>query len=130
MKKIKILSFALLAFALLPTAEAQTTSCVGNASLTVVIEDCTDVESVLIDAAIKISPNPVSDGFNLMLPNVLTATKCQIKMCDVAGRVVFETQSIDQSSLYIPTAKLSAGMYVLSISDSDNHVFQRKIQKY
>lgn len=129
MKKITLLSFFLLSIFAFSPAKAQTTSCVGNASLTITIEDCTDVQDIITDTGIKLFPNPFNEGFNLILPNNLAVTNCQIKISDTAGRVLFNTNLIHENSLYISTAKLPPGMYIVNII-GNNASFQRKVLKH
>ncbi|PPK86005.1 putative secreted protein (Por secretion system target) [Neolewinella xylanilytica] len=73
-----------------------------------------------LDAAISVSPNPVSSGSQLLVAgNHLGRGKVDLQLFDPTGRVVYERQGLQISgslSAEVPVDGLSAGIYFLKLS--------------
>lgn len=98
-----------------PRANAQTSGCVGIASLTVVIEDCVGIDDMRGNMPVQVSPNPFQDAFNVQLPEKMHNQPCHLTLADLSGRTLYGQQLIYKNILTVPAANLPAGVYILHI---------------
>ncbi len=108
--------------------QAQTSGCIGTASISVTIEECVGIEEVWQNANIDLYPNPFRDALYLVLPETMLEQPCQVTISDLSGRY-FYSNTTQTSTLNIPTGTLAKGMYIVSVKSS-SHIYQRKIAKY
>ncbi|MCB9261708.1 MAG: T9SS type A sorting domain-containing protein [Flavobacteriales bacterium] len=77
------------------------------------------IAEVLASENVTIYPNPVLDNQNLTVRvENRDMVNAQIALFDCQGKVVYQTDDISGSEAQISLPKLSAGMYVLLVSDN------------
>ncbi|MCC5917565.1 MAG: T9SS type A sorting domain-containing protein [Cryomorphaceae bacterium] len=74
---------------------------------------------------IEVYPNPSKGVFQIRLPNDQKTT--EVRVHNLEGKMVFQTQTNDKSVLEIDLGNLSAGNYVLEIISEGNSVIKRLI---
>lgn len=124
---IRIIIALLLGFCCF-TVQAQTSGCVGMASISVTIEECVGIEEVWESSQIDLYPNPFRDALHIVLPSDLLSAPCHISITDINGRVLYGTTA-QQSTVELPTSTLAKGMYIVSVQNGSQY-FRRKIAKY
>ena len=79
-----------------------------------------DDEATVSDNKLAVYPNPASDFINVYLENGF-GENAVVRLFDMNGRKVFELSSLDAQNnlLRIETEKLDAGLYILSVENSD-----------
>lgn len=128
MKYLFTTIFALLLFSLAMSTQAQSSGCIGTASISVTIEECIGIEEIWDSANIELYPNPFRDALSIVLPQNLLTASCQVSIADLSGKI-FYSQAAKQGTVQIPTDNLPKGMYVVSVKAA-NEKYQHKIIKY
>jgi len=85
-------------------------------------------ENVTIDNNIYLGKNPVLD-FLTINSNLFKQNKYQIKITSVIGQQVLDLKSSDNISQEINISSLASGLYILSISNYDEYVYNTKFIK-
>jgi hypothetical protein len=91
--------------------------CKNNASTTISVSLCTDVEEAELEGSVKVFPNPVNNQLNIDL-QWGTSESITYMILDVSGK---EIQSGNLQDMMIHTTSvkgLSRGMYILKVDDS------------
>ncbi len=89
------------------------------------IKTLTNIEKTITqDIDITIYPNPIAENDILKIESE-TEFKT-IKLIDITGKTVFET---NENTHEIPVKHLQSGLYIIQITDYNNHVFSKKIIK-
>ncbi len=70
--------------------------------------------------ALKVVPNPASDMITVSLPD----KACKVKIFDVTGNVMVQTQAIQQK-LSLDTGLMSKGVYIIEVVSMDGEFFGR-----
>ena len=89
------------------------------------IKTLTNIEKTFSkEIEINIYPNPISETDVLKIESE-TEFK-NIKLIDITGKTVFET---NENIHEIPVKHLQSGLYIIQLTDYNNHVFSKKIIK-
>lgn len=102
-------------------AAAQTASCIGTASLDVVIEDCTDIEEVTFNRYYSLYPNPASQA--LTIQSFVPQQNATLQLVNMLGQVVMQEQFT--GFLVLDISKLSSGIYFVSVQTEQNTAVKR-----
>ncbi|MFO0356572.1 MAG: choice-of-anchor J domain-containing protein [Sphingobacteriaceae bacterium] len=99
-----------------------TTGCSNSASTTVIVANCTDVQTIAGNTStINIYPNPNNGSFVIETTNV---EEKLIEVTDLTGRVVFSEKTTNQS-IKVNIYELANGLYQIKIkSESETHQFK------
>jgi hypothetical protein len=76
------------------------------------------VSEITIGNEMKIYPNPANSEINVWV-NKNVAKNYEIKITDINGKVILETSS-QSEDLLIPVSNLSAGNYLINVSNKQN----------
>ncbi len=79
----------------------------------------------LSQAHITIIPNPSSGAFDIILPNYMDVS--HLTIIDMQGKTHYHRSDIGSVSLISTDLSLSPGMYILQLTDSDNHTSTQKL---
>lgn len=101
---------------------SSTTGCSNSASTTVIVANCTDVQTIAGNTStINIYPNPNNGSFVIETTNV---EEKLIEVTDLTGRVVFSEKTTNQS-IKVNIYELANGLYQIKIkSESETHQFK------
>ncbi|HRI26433.1 MAG TPA: T9SS type A sorting domain-containing protein [Chitinophagales bacterium] len=102
-------------------AAAQTASCIGTASLDVVIEDCTDIEEVIFDRYYRLYPNPASHAVTIL--STLPQQNATLQLVNMLGQIVMQEQFT--GFLVLDISKLSSGIYFVAVQTEQNTAVKR-----
>lgn len=85
----------------------------------------TGISTKDLSAFVKVFPNPATDILNIDL-NGLSKTEMEVEICDVIGRSVYHTNSMNQY-LAINTVFLGDGVYFVNIRQNGKTVAVKKV---
>lgn len=91
-------------------------------------ENCiTTTQSIDLDRAIQVGPNPAHDNINVNLPEQLLLERYQI--WNSAGKLMMYKAQINDSHLAINVAELASGIYFLALNIGGKTVWKRIVKQ-
>ncbi|QQS31338.1 MAG: T9SS type A sorting domain-containing protein [Sphingobacteriales bacterium] len=96
---------------------AQTSSCIGTASLDVVIEDCTSIEDVSFDQSYRLFPNPASQSITIETNHPLQQDAV-VKLVNMLGQTLSRNNLSQRLTLDI--SAYPAGVYFVIVESHQN----------
>ena len=79
------------------------------------------------DLAITLSPNPTSEVLNLTVSAI--DLSYSVRIIDLQGKVIYEMQNIDDSSLQLDVSAFEAGTYQFGIESANSKMSVNRIIK-
>ncbi|WP_405369850.1 chondroitinase-B domain-containing protein [Nonlabens sp. Asnod2-A12] len=76
----------------------------------------------ILEAQISIYPNPFKNQFTIDIPNTFVNEVSSIKLVDLLGKVVYESDTITSSNQISINSSLTAGMYFIQLTGDNNGV--------
>lgn len=94
-----------------------------------VVTTCSDIDEVNLNRAIKVSPNPSTNGgFKIAIKNGTISEHIDIRIYNLTGQIVFQKDFNYSSHEYLVNTNLNTGSYFLQIIDAmNNQVFNQKV---
>ncbi len=104
-------------------ANAQSVSCIGTASLDVVIEDCTFIDEVKFDDAYRLYPNPASQNITIETTNA-NQQDAVVKLVNMLGQTL--SQNTLSQRLTLDISSYPAGVYFVTV-ESQHKIATKRI---
>ncbi|PSJ72519.1 hypothetical protein C7N43_33825 [Sphingobacteriales bacterium UPWRP_1] len=116
--------FTLMVCSSVVKVQAQTGSCVGTASLAVVIEDCTFIDEASFDNYYKMFPNPASETITIQCANG-APQDATVSLLNMVGQTL---QQIPFSGyIMLDISAYPAGLYFITVQSGENITGKRII---
>lgn len=106
------------------TLQAQTGSCVGTASLAVVIEDCTYIDEAAFDKHYNMFPNPANETITIQCADA-APQNATVTLLNMVGQTLLQTPFSGQIMLDI--SAYPAGLYVITVQSGQKLAGKRVI---
>ena len=74
---------------------------------------------------LSIYPNPTNQWLTLSLEQELK----RIEIMDITGKVIFETQNINNKPITLNVNHLASGLYIIKATDNLNKIYHQKFIK-
>ena len=104
------------------SVSGQNGSCLGNASLSIVVDPCTGIKENNSDVYFLIYPNPSNETVNINLDKI-----SGLQIIDVLGKIVFEAK-LQNLNNTINISHLSNGVYYFKIKQGDANAIKKIIK--
>nr|NQU94378.1 S8 family serine peptidase [Bacteroidota bacterium] len=95
-------------------------------ALQIQVDDCTGIDEKLSSETVSIYPNPASGNFSVSFKNIAEVPN-RLKIVDIIGNVLIETDLNGQHSIDLDSSKLEDGIYFVIIETDFSQVIEKLI---